>query len=216
MDDERAELARKIELAMTRAGIAPPTGAASQLAELAVLVSGWNERMNLTGHHSPAEVAGRLVLDAVGIAAALPGFATLVDLGSGAGFPGLPIAILFPSRRVRLVDSRERRHYFQREAIRRLGLSNAVATRQRIEDPVVERCDGAIAQAVGQASDVLELMRPWARSGGWLAIPALPRAHAPTVPNALGDLERREYEVPALKEGDRAEPRVLWIVHLCN
>jgi 16S rRNA (guanine527-N7)-methyltransferase len=107
----------------------------------------------------------------VALLSVLPQFSTLADLGSGAGFPGLPFAVLRTSCRVLLVEARERRHHFQRAAIRQLGLTNATACRGRVETLDPEPSSLAIAQALGPPRQVLEWMLPWVEVGGLLVIP---------------------------------------------
>ena len=141
-----------------------------QLLELAQLLDRWSGRMNLTGHRDRDAILRRLVLESAALCGALPITSSAVDLGSGAGFPGLPIAILRPRCSVTLVESRERRHHFQRTAIRALGLGNVEAMRARIEDR--PRPHGLVtAQALATADRALELMVPWADRGGWIALP---------------------------------------------
>ena len=141
-----------------------------QLLELAQLLDRWSGRMNLTGHRDRDAILRRLVLESAALCGALPITSSAVDLGSGAGFPGLPIAILRPRCSVTLVESRERRHHFQRTAIRALGLGNVEAMRARIEDR--PRPHGLVtAQALATVDRALELMVPWADRGGWIALP---------------------------------------------
>ena len=129
-------------------GAEPGDEILGRLGELSALVAEWGRRINLSGHRTADQVAARLVLDAAALEAALPPFESLADLGSGAGFPGLPFAILRPGTRVVLVEARERRHHFQRHAIRQLEIANAHAVRGRIEDAEPEACRAVIAQAV--------------------------------------------------------------------
>jgi len=103
------------------------------LLELAQLLEQWSKRINLTGHRTAPEIVRKLILDAAALTAQLPEIASLADIGSGAGFPGFPVAILRADCRVTLVESRERRHHFQRQAIRQLGLENARAELGRAE-----------------------------------------------------------------------------------
>ena len=141
------------------------------LLELSLLLHAWNRHLNLTGHQKPELIVRRLLLDAAALFSVLPPFLTLADLGSGAGFPGLPFAILRPSCRVLLVEARERRHHFQRAAIRQLGLANAMARRGRVETLDPQPSSLAIAQALGPPRQVLEWMLPWVAVGGLLVIP---------------------------------------------
>ena len=205
-------LTARVERGLARVLPDAPGGAPERLARLAELVTDWGTRINLSGHRAPADLVDRLVLDAAGIGSVLPGFATLVDLGSGAGFPGLPLAILFPDAAFTLVEARQRRHHFQRAAVRELGLANVEPVQGRIEHEPTTHGDIALAQAVGPAADVFRAIRPWARAGGLLAIPALLDARAPELGPELGVLEAREYRLPMPDDDEVAETRVLWLV----
>jgi len=142
-----------------------------QLVDLSTLLSRWAERFNLTAHRDPEAIAQRLILDAAALLSALPPFATIADLGSGAGFPGLPIAILSRAE-VTLVEAREKRHHFQLTAIRQLGLQNTRPLRGRIEELDPTEHEAVVAQAVGPWEEVVGWMLPWARPGGLLVLPA--------------------------------------------
>ena len=111
-------------------------------------------------------------LDAAALTAQLPEIASLADIGSGAGFPGLPFAILRADCRVTLVESRERRHHFQRQVIRQLGLDNVRAELGRAEALEPSLHAAAIAQAVARPADALPLLLPWVEIGGLLLFPA--------------------------------------------
>jgi 16S rRNA (guanine527-N7)-methyltransferase len=171
-----------------------------QLAELATLLGQWAPRINLTGHKEPVEIARRLILDAAGLASVLPelGLAgRLADLGSGAGFPGLPLAILYPSLSVSLVESRQKRIHFQREARRRLQLSRVEPLHGRAEQLEVEKLhDLVVAQAMTHPEHALQLMARWCRPGGRLVLPASDRAREPALPGLGLRPELREYRVP--------------------
>jgi 16S rRNA (guanine527-N7)-methyltransferase len=95
----------------------------------------------------------------------------LVDLGSGAGFPGLPIGVLRPECGLLLVEAREKRHHFQRAAVRELELGNVEMVWGRAEQIEVRPRAAVIAQAVAEPSRALRWMLPWVEVGGWLALP---------------------------------------------
>jgi 16S rRNA (guanine527-N7)-methyltransferase len=96
---------------------------------------------------------------------------SLVDLGSGAGFPGLPLAVLRPECALLLVEAREKRHHFQRAAVRALKLGNVETVWGRAERLPARPRAAVIAQAVAEPSRALPWMIPWAEIGGWLALP---------------------------------------------
>ena len=186
-----------------------PEGGLDRLAQLVFLVDRWSGKINLTGYRSPLEVAGGLVLDAAALLAALPetlALEKLADLGSGAGFPGLPIAILCPHLDVWLVDSRSKRHHFQREARRRIELPNVHPILGRSEQVSPELCDIVVAQAMAQPELALARMSEWARPGGLLVLPASETATEPSPPPDLAPLERRQYVVPKTQRS-----RQVWV-----
>jgi 16S rRNA (guanine527-N7)-methyltransferase len=203
---ERAGLARQVRAGLEAIPAPFPEQAPEQLAALAELVATWGERINLSGHRTPEQVCSRLVLEAAALLAALPELDSLADLGSGAGFPGLPIAVLRPEIEVVLVEARQRRHHFQRAAIRALGLSNARPLLGRIEELPPVACSVALAQAVAPAARVAGLIQGWARPGGWIAIPATADAPLAAFPAELGAVREIHYQAP---EGPRYK---LWLI----
>ncbi len=185
---------------------------AEKLTRLVLLLAKWAPRMNLTGHRDPLEMTSRLVLDAAALVGALPELSRasdLADLGSGAGFPGLPIAILRPHLKVYLVDSRQRRNHFQREARRVLALDRVEPLLGRSDELQARPCDVVVAQAMAKPESALELMAPWARPGGLLVLPASERAEPPSIrsPGADRSPQRRRYVVPF-----SGVERQLWII----
>ncbi|MEZ4332181.1 MAG: 16S rRNA (guanine(527)-N(7))-methyltransferase RsmG [Myxococcota bacterium] len=187
-----------------------PPRADDRLASLVGLLAQWAPRMNLTGHRDPLEMTSRLVLDAAGLVSALPELgraANLADLGSGAGFPGLPIAILRPHLIVHLIEARQKRHHFQREVRRQLNLTNARPIHGRSEALVPIRCEMAVAQAMAEPARALEHLAAWTQPGGLMILPATAGSDPPALP--VGHrLEQRAYPVPFA-----AVHRLLWVVH---
>jgi 16S rRNA (guanine527-N7)-methyltransferase len=126
----------------------------------------------------------------------LPGLAEaehLVDIGSGAGFPGLPLAVALPLARVSLVESQARKCAFLRRLCRMAGIANVEVICARVEEwqEGRERCDVALARAVGPPSVVLEYAAPPLRVGGRLVdwrghLEAHERVRAETAAGELG------------------------------
>lgn len=160
-----------LEQGIAEIGIAVSDSQRDALLELGRLVEIWGARINLTGHRGLEAIIGRLVLDSVALAFHLPEFDSLADVGSGAGFPGLPIAILRPFCRVTLIEARERRHHFQRAACRALGLSNATPIRGRAEQLEAVPHAAVIAQAMARPDAALPILLPWAERGGLVIVP---------------------------------------------
>ena len=116
-------------------GLALPPGAKSQLAAFVALLAKWNRTYNLTAIREPARMLTHHVLDSLAVLTVLalaPG-ARLLDLGCGAGLPGLPLAVARPDVAVTLLDSSSKKVAFVRQAIGELGLANATAVAVRVE-----------------------------------------------------------------------------------
>lgn len=187
-----------------------PPRAEEQLAGLIGLLAQWAPRMNLTGHRDPLEMTARLVLDAASLVSVLPELgraSCLADLGSGAGFPGLPIAILRPHLAVHLIEARQKRHHFQREVRRQLELPNAHPILGRSEAVAPIACEITVAQAMTQPARALAHLAAWTRPGGLMILPATEGNEPPTLP-ARHRLEPRAYRVPFTEVR-----RLLWVVH---
>lgn len=130
-----------------------------------------NEDMNLTGADSVEEIISRHILDSLAIAQFLPETGRIIDVGSGAGFPGLPLAVVMPQVEFTLLDAREKRVDFLTEAAAALGLKNVRAVAGRAEElaaaaPWREGFDAAVSRAVARMGMLTELCLPFVKKGG--------------------------------------------------
>ena len=127
-----------------------------------------NQVMNLTAITEPRDVAALHLLDSLAGVAGLEA-GTVVDVGTGAGFPGVPLAIARPSVRVTLLDSLGKRVDFLRESCRELGLENVECVHGRAEEFAGERrerFDLAVSRAVAALPMLCELCLPLVKVGG--------------------------------------------------
>ncbi|MBR6219436.1 MAG: 16S rRNA (guanine(527)-N(7))-methyltransferase RsmG [Clostridia bacterium] len=154
-------------------GIGMTKAQAEQFEAYHALLTDANARMNLTRVAEDAsEAADRNYLDCIAVLAGdFPRVETAVDVGSGAGFPGIPLAIMLPRVRFTLIDALGKRVDFLRRVIDRLGL-NAEALHLRAEDaarqPALrETFDLATARAVAPMNVLCEYLLPLVRPGGW-------------------------------------------------
>lgn len=141
-----------------------------RLEEFAGMVLERNQVMNLTAITEPREFAALHLLDSLeaGVLAGLEQ-GSLVDVGTGAGFPGVPLAIVRPELRVTLLDSLGKRIGFLREVCRTLKLENAECVQARAEEFACEnreRFDCAVSRAVADLPVLCELCLPLVRVGG--------------------------------------------------
>ena len=163
----------EIMLAGARAmGIPMTPIQAGQLERYHALLTAANARMNLTRvPEDLREAADRNYLDSIApLAHGFPEARTAIDVGSGAGFPGVPLSILRPGTRFTLLDALQKRVAFLQSVIDELGL-NAVAVHLRAEDAarrpdMREGYDLAVARAVAPVGVLAELLLPFVAVGG--------------------------------------------------
>jgi len=122
--------------ALAARGVALPPGASTKLAAYLALLAKWNRTHNLTAIRDPERMVTHHALDALAVLPHLPARAalSLLDVGSGGGVPGLPLAIARPAWRVVVLDSSHKKGAFLQQAIIELGLANAEAAIARVED----------------------------------------------------------------------------------
>src|SRR2546423_8657954 len=124
-----------------------------QLAKHFDLLQRWNKVLNLTSVHGMEEIIERHYCESLFLAKHLPpGTLRVADIGSGAGFPGLPVAVLRPDCNVTLIESHQRKSVFLREASRDFPNVNVIAKRAESIDA---RFDWAVSRAV-KYSDIEE------------------------------------------------------------
>jgi 16S rRNA (guanine(527)-N(7))-methyltransferase GidB len=115
------------------AGLGLDPALATPLLDYLALLDRWNRTYNLTAIRDPRGMVALHLLDSLALVPHMDGIATLADLGTGAGLPGIPLAIALPALRVTLVESSGKKARFLREAVRRLGLGNARVAESRAE-----------------------------------------------------------------------------------
>ena len=150
-----------------------PASAAEQLAEYGRLLLEKNQVMNLTAIREPEGVAKLHMLDCAALlnCAEFEG-KTLIDVGTGAGFPGLPLKILVPSLQVSLLDSLNKRVDWLNEVSGQLGLTGVTAIHARAEEQAQvkgfrDSFDFATARAVADLRLLAELCLPYVKVGGY-------------------------------------------------
>jgi 16S rRNA (guanine527-N7)-methyltransferase len=161
--------------------------ALARFARYFELLRDWNERAGLTTVTEPTRVAQRHFGESIALLAVLrrAGLlleaARVIDVGSGAGFPGLPMAIVDRSLQVTLLESNARRADFLRTATTALGLTEVEVVQARAEDAgrngdLREHFDVAVARALAPLNVLVELALPLVTSSGLLATPKGERA----------------------------------------
>jgi 16S rRNA (guanine527-N7)-methyltransferase len=131
----------------------------------------WNQKMNLTAIRTEKGIVLKHFLDSLSANPYLSGASTLLDIGSGAGFPGIPLKIVNPGLEVTLIDSVQKKVTFQRHILRTLLLTGIEAIHGRVQDQEVtqrlkERFDVVISRAFSDLSTLLILSQPFLKKGG--------------------------------------------------
>ncbi len=155
-------------------GIAFDEGDLEELGLYLALLLEANTRFNLTAITDPAQAWMRHLFDSLTLMPWLieAGAASVIDVGSGAGLPGIPLAVAMPGLRVALLEATGKKARFLREVAAALGLRNVEVIGERAETAGRdrarhrERYDAAVARAVGTLPVVLELAAPLVRAGG--------------------------------------------------
>ena len=131
----------------------------------------WNEKMNLTAIEEERAFITKHFIDSLSILPFLKDIGNIADVGTGAGFPGIPLKIVQPSLQIVLMDSLEKRVGFLKAVISELNLAGITAIHSRAEDagasPVHrEKYDAAVARAVASLPVLLEYCLPLVKKGG--------------------------------------------------
>jgi 16S rRNA (guanine527-N7)-methyltransferase len=168
--------ARTIEQAVAAAGLNPlADGIAAKFALFAELLQHWNSRLNLTALRTPEQILDRHFIECIFCAQHLPeqylpdSGSTLLDFGSGAGFPGIPIALCRPDISVTLGESSGKKAAFLREALRTLELKAEVYS-GRIEDMAARDFNMVTMRAVDKMAEALSAAVTRVRQDGVLIL----------------------------------------------
>lgn len=150
-----------------------PSSLQSDLQRLCAELLRWNKTHNLTGHSDEREVVVNLFLDGLAMVDEVRGD-SLLDIGSGAGFPGLVLALALPKLQVTLLEPRAKRVSFQQQAVRLLGPRDRVRPiRGRTDDGSLagETFDTVTLRAVGSLAESLDLADGFVAPGGRVVLP---------------------------------------------
>jgi 16S rRNA (guanine527-N7)-methyltransferase len=150
---EREVLAERLAGPCEGFGVALPEAAVGSLARYVELLLEWGARINLTSARTAEEIVDAHLADALGVIAAVPAHAaSLIDVGSGAGLPGVVVSVLRPGIACTLLEPRSRRWAFLREVRRALALDNLTPVQERLEAHVVRPDFRPYAVAVSRAT----------------------------------------------------------------
>jgi 16S rRNA (guanine527-N7)-methyltransferase len=168
------------------------------------LLDKWNRAFNLTAVRDPAEMVSRHILDSLSARPFLSGV-SILDVGTGAGFPGLPLALTEPQRHFTLLDSGGKKIRFVRHALGELALDNVIVEHLRVEafEPA-DLYDAVISRAFSSLGDFVRRCGSLVATGGCLLAMKgrYPDTELSGVPGAWAVIDVVRLDVPGLV-GDR-------------
>ena len=183
----------QIEAGARTIGLELSSDALSQLATLTTELRRWGRRINLTAILEPHDIVNSHILDSLAVDPYLQG-PRVIDIGTGAGFPGLPLAIANPDTEFTLLDSNGKKISFVRHMVGLLDLGNVTVVKARSEDYAPgSRFDTVIARALAAVPRLVELAAHLVREDGQLL--ALKGKQPAAELDAINALSGWEYSV---------------------
>jgi 16S rRNA (guanine527-N7)-methyltransferase len=186
-------------------GMAADARQRRQLLEYLALLRDWNRRINLTAIRAPAQMVVHHLLDSLAALAAVQRRAPvaacrLLDVGSGAGLPGVVWAVMQPAWAVRCVDAVAKKVGFLRQAAAELGLGNVLAAHGRVEALPPMPSDLIVSRAFASLADFVALSRRHLAPGGsWVALKGrLPEEELAALPQTIDVFHVEQLIVPGL------------------
>jgi 16S rRNA (guanine527-N7)-methyltransferase len=153
-------LRERLDAGLAAMGLSPTEAQREGLIAYVVLLARWNHAFNLTAVREPLEMVPRHLLDSLSLAPYLFG-ESVMDLGTGAGLPGIPLALFQPQRQFWLLDSNGKKTRFVRQAVMELGLANCEVVQARMESYRPGRKFATIvARALATLSELKALGEP--------------------------------------------------------
>lgn len=184
--------------------LALPPRASDQLLEYLELIAKWNRTYNLTAIRDPLRMVSHHLLDSLAVLREIPA-GPLADVGSGAGLPGIAIAIAEPARRVTLNDANHKKCAFLRQAVIELRIANTEVHHGRVQSwRPLERFAVVISRGFAGLAEFIAACRHVVRPGGVLAAMkgAYPLEELARLPVGCDCSDVRKLRVPML-EGER-------------
>ena len=199
------ELREKLDAGLAKLGLELPEAVREGLVAYVGLLAKWNKAYNLTAVRDPKEMVTRHLLDSLAV---VPHFHAqrAIDVGTGGGLPGIPLAIVFPEREFVLLDTNSKKTRFLVQAKAELGLGNVTVVHSRVEEYRPGRTfDAVITRAFASVADILSSSRHLLAPGGeFLAMKGLvPADELASLPPDFHLAEVIVLKVPGLEHEQR-------------
>lgn len=196
----RVKLERLLQQGLQAADLALPSDVAPRLLEFLRLLEKWNQAYNLTAVRDPEQMVARHLLDSLAVMPYVRG-PRVLDVGTGAGLPGLPLALALPATHFTLLDSNAKKTRFVTQAAHALGLTNVSVVQMRAEKfQPAEKFTTLLTRAFASIPDMLAATRHLCAPGGrWLAMKGVfPQEELAAIP-AEFTAQVRPLRIPGLE-----------------
>ncbi|ROV55626.1 16S rRNA (guanine(527)-N(7))-methyltransferase RsmG [Neisseria chenwenguii] len=192
--------AQQLQNGIAEMGLDIPAGQQAKLLEYVGLLKKWNKTYNLTALRDETKMVSHHLLDSLSLLPYLNGAATVLDVGSGGGQPGIPAAVCRPGLQITLLDANTKKTAFLQQAVIELGLDNVRVVSGRVEavqdvqaDLITSRAFSELADFVGWTA---HLLKP---DGRWLAMKGVyPEDEIRRLPEFAEVVQTDEIRVPQL------------------
>lgn len=162
-------LAQHLSTGLSELALALGPGQQQKLLDYIGLIAKWNKVYNLTAVRDPEAMVSQHLLDSLAVLPHLGRPARLLDVGSGAGLPGIPLAIACPDWQITLLDSIHKKSTFQRQACAELALANVAVVCERVEAwQPAEKFDAIVSRAFTELKEFARLTAHLLAKGGKL------------------------------------------------
>lgn len=145
----------KLDRLLSRTELALNDSQKQQLVDFVKLLDKWNKAYNLTSVRDPDEMLVKHIMDSLVVSPYLQG-SLFIDVGTGPGLPGIPLAIANPDKQFVLLDSLGKRITFIKNALRELGINNVEPVLSRVEQYQQTEFDGVLSRAFASLSDMID------------------------------------------------------------
>ena len=202
-------LLEQLQAMLDKTELSLPIEQQNKLIQLVELLAKWNKAYNLTSVRDPQQMLVKHIMDSIVVSPYLNG-KRLIDVGTGPGLPGLPLAILNPDKQFVLLDSLGKRLRFIRQAVLELGLTNVEFIQSRVEEyQPEEKFDIVLSRAFASLEDMLFWCKHLPNeTGHFLALKGqFPKQEIQDLDEAFKFIETVELQVPNL-EGERCLVKV--------
>ena len=200
-----SQLREKLDLLIGQTELSVNDRQREQLTGYVQLLHKWNKAYNLTSVRDPMDMLVKHILDSIVVSPYLLGD-KLIDVGTGPGLPGIPLAIMNPEKEFFLLDSLGKRIRFIKQVLHELGIENVTPLQSRVEDfQPKEKFDSVLSRAFASMTDMVEWCHhlPKEDTGRFLALKGvMPEEEITNLPEWCNVIDIKALKVPEL-EGER-------------